>query len=162
ASAAAGDGRVSPSRDAPPIWISEAIVDLYHVKLGDSLTAPLNGTPVRFTVAGIWRDYARSNGAPVISRAGYARLSGGDRAGEAWLWLEPGGDIARVEQAARAVLRNAPPAEAISTRELRERSLSIFDRAFAVTYALEILATVIGLAGIGVAASSTALSRRAE
>jgi putative ABC transport system permease protein len=38
----------------------------------------------------------------------------------------------------------------------------LFDRAFAITYALEAIAVAIGLAGVGVAASSSALARRAQ
>jgi putative ABC transport system permease protein len=45
---------------------------------------------------------------------------------------------------------------------VRERSLQIFDRAFAITYALEAIAVLIGLTGVSFAASSTALARRAE
>jgi putative ABC transport system permease protein len=50
----------------------------------------------------------------------------------------------------------------LTSLELRERSLSIFDHAFAVTYALEAIAVLIGLTGVSFAASSTALARRAE
>ncbi len=47
-------------------------------------------------------------------------------------------------------------------RRLHEKSLRIFDRAFAITYALEVIAVIIGLTGVSFAASSTALARRAE
>jgi putative ABC transport system permease protein len=50
----------------------------------------------------------------------------------------------------------------LTSTALRARSLQIFDRAFAITYALEAIAVIIGLAGVSFAASSTALARRAE
>ena len=50
----------------------------------------------------------------------------------------------------------------MTSTALRERSLRIFDRAFAITYALEAIAVIIGLTGVSFAASSTALARRAE
>ena len=46
----------------PPAWISEAVQDLYRYKLGDAITLPLAGRMQPFTVAGIWRDYARAVG----------------------------------------------------------------------------------------------------
>jgi len=46
--------------------------------------------------------------------------------------------------------------------EVRAISLRFFDRAFAVTYALEAIAVLIGLLGVSFAAASTALARRAE
>ena len=65
----------------------------------------------------------------------------------------------------RSAARSAARRRARDThqhRELRERSLQIFDRAFAITYALEAIAVLIGLAGVSFAASSTALARRAR
>ena len=62
----------------------------------------------------------------------------------------------------RRLLPQGEALELISTDELRERSLQLFDRAFAITYALEAIAVLIGLVGISVAASSTALARRAQ
>jgi len=52
--------------------------------------------------------------------------------------------------------------ELLSSPELRERSLQAFDRAFLVTYALEAIAVLLGLIGVGVAARATALARRAQ
>ena len=52
--------------------------------------------------------------------------------------------------------------EILTSTALREKSLKIFDRAFAITYSLEVIAVLIGLMGVSFAASSTALARRAE
>ena len=49
-------------RDADPAWISEALQDLYGFQLGSQIDLPLAGRMQRFTVAGIWRDYARCRG----------------------------------------------------------------------------------------------------
>jgi len=46
--------------------------------------------------------------------------------------------------------------------DLRRRSLQIFDRSFAVTYALEAIAVIIGLAGITSSFAALAWSRRRE
>ena len=61
-----------------------------------------------------------------------------------------------------AASRAGDSLEILTSTALRERSLQIFDRAFAITYALEAIAVLIGLAGVSFAASSTALARRAE
>jgi len=62
----------------------------------------------------------------------------------------------------RAVFARGDSIEILTSTALRERSLQIFDRAFAITYALEVIAVLIGLTGVSFAASSTALARRAE
>jgi putative ABC transport system permease protein len=148
--------------DAEPAWISEAAQDLYGYKVGDSIDLPLEGRGHRFTVAGIWRDYARTSGSIVISREAYLAATGDTSANEGSVWLHPGASAALVERALRAQFERGDSLEILTSTALRERSLQIFDRAFAITYALEAIAVIIGLTGVSFAASSTALARRAE
>ena len=159
-------GRLPPQGGAEPAWISEAVADLYGYKLGDSLVLPLGGRVQHFAVAGIWRDYARAFGAVVITRSAYSRATGDTDANEGSLWLDGSANAATVETRLRAVLARGGSGDAspeiLTSAALRERSLSIFDRAFAITYALEAVAVIIGLMGVSFAASSTALARRAE
>jgi len=62
----------------------------------------------------------------------------------------------------RGRLPDAAGFEIATTRELREISLRAFDRTFAITYALEIAAVLIGLFGVSVSFSAQALARRRE
>lgn len=143
-------------------WISEAMQDLYHLDVGDVLALPLNGKSVGFTVSGIWRDYARTGGAVVISRETYIALTGDGTATEGSVWLNGTRSATDVETALRACFPRSDSLDILTSQTLRQRSLQIFDRAFAITYALEAIAVVIGLTGVSFAASSTALARRAE
>src|SRR6185295_11332470 len=122
----------------PPAWVNEAMVDLYGFVPGKVVELPIAGQPIPFTVAGVWRDYARPQGAVVIERERYIALTG-DRSAT-------GG--ARLELAAPG--------------EIREISLRAFDRTFAVTYALELAAVVIGLFGLSSSFGALVLSRRRE
>jgi putative ABC transport system permease protein len=149
-------------RDTEPAWISEALQDLYGYRLGSPIDLPLAGRIRRFTVAGIWRDYARMSGSIVISRAAYVAATGDGSANEASIWLRGDARASRVEAALRAQFARGDSLEILTSTALRERSLQIFDRAFAITYALEAIAVIIGLTGVSFAASSTALARRAE
>lgn len=152
--------------DAPPrAFISEAMVDLYGLQGGGRLNLPLpaaGGTIEReFFIAGVFRDYGRSNGAVFIDRAVYARETGDTSASQAALWLTPRADAGAVQQRIRAL----PGTEAFEMRqstEIRELSMRAFDRAFAVTYALEAIAVLIGLVGIASAGAATALARRGQ
>jgi putative ABC transport system permease protein len=145
---------------APPAWISEAMQDLYGYRLGDPVDLPLSGRMQRFTVQGVWRDYARTFGAVVITRSDYVAATGDRNANEGSLWLDGSTTAASAEARLRAALGGAP--EILTSTALREKSLRIFDRAFAITYSLEAIAVLIGLMGVSFAASSTALARRAE
>jgi putative ABC transport system permease protein len=144
------------------VWISEALQDLYGYRVGSRIDLPLAGHSRRFTVAGVWRDYARTTGSIAMSRQAYVAASGDDSANEGSVWLAPGADAGRTEAALRGQFARGDSFEILTSIDLRERSLSIFDHAFAVTYALEAIAVLIGLTGVSFAASSTALARRAE
>jgi putative ABC transport system permease protein len=145
-----------------PAWISEALQDLYGYKIGDAIVLPLAGRVQSFTVAGVWRDYARLSGSIVISRQAYVAATRDTGANEGSVWLTSGVAAASAEKLLRSRLNNGDAVEITTSAALHERSLQIFDRAFAITYALEVIAVIIGLTGVSFAASSTALARRAE
>jgi putative ABC transport system permease protein len=145
-----------------PAWISEALQDQYAVKAGDRLLLPLDGRLQPLFVAGVWRDYARGSGAIVIARAAYIALSADVSANEGSLWRRPAVSAAALEQQVRAALQLGDALELVGSEQVRERALMLFDRAFAITYALEGIAVAIGLVGVGVAASASAVARRAQ
>jgi putative ABC transport system permease protein len=152
----------APGDGLEPAWISEAVQDLYGVTAGGTISLPLAGHVRQFRVIGVWRDYARTFGAVVISLPAYTAATADRSATEASVWLDGHVDPANVEAALRACFLRKDQPEIMTSTVLRERSLQIFDRAFAITYALEAIAVIIGLTGVSFAASSTALARRAE
>lgn len=151
-----------PPALARPAWISEPLQDLYGIHTGQWLELPLAGRSQRFFVAGVWRDYVRPGGAVVVRRSDYIALTADRTASEAALWQRPGSDSERTQARIRALLPQIGALQMFATPELRERSLQIFDRAFLVTYALEAVAVLIGLAGISMASSAATLARRAQ
>jgi putative ABC transport system permease protein len=151
-----------PAPSLPPVWISEGLEDLYGLKVGSRLTLPLGGKNQEYRVAGVWRDYARAFGAVVMSRPTYVAATGDQTANEASVWLDGRRSAAAVEADLRAEMGQENGVDIMTSTAVREKSLQIFDRAFAITYALEAIAVIIGLTGISFAASSTALARRAE
>ncbi|MCK5715776.1 MAG: FtsX-like permease family protein, partial [Nitrosomonadaceae bacterium] len=62
-------------KDAIPIWVSEAIVDLYGYTLGKRVTLPIGVSSTNFVVAGVWRDYGRQFGAIQMQLTDYQTLS---------------------------------------------------------------------------------------
>ncbi|MDH5534394.1 MAG: ABC transporter permease, partial [Betaproteobacteria bacterium] len=155
--------RLMPGPDEPPpVWVSEVAADLYGWRTGQVVELPVGDRAHDFTIAGIWRDYARQSGAVVIERDLYVELTGDRLANDASIWLAPGVAMADVEHALRKGLGDMPGAEIVATREVRAASLALFDRTFAVTYALEVAAVLIGLFGISVSFSAQALARRRE
>lgn len=155
--------QASPAPDAPPpAWISEAVADTRALAPGRTLTLPIAGRSTAFTVAGVWRDYARQQGAVVIERARYRALTGDDTVNEAALWLVPGASAAAARDAIFEYAGGGTRIRAETPASLREISLATFDRTFAVTYALEAAAVVIGLVGLSAALAAQTLARSRE
>jgi putative ABC transport system permease protein len=144
------------------VWISEAVADLYGLRVGDRTRLPIGSAPPAFTVAGIWRDYARQSGAIAIERELYIKLTGDRLANDAAIWLAAGTSIDEAQRSLRGQLPAGAAVEIATTREVRGFSLALFDRTFAITYALEAAAVVIGLFGVSVSFSAQALARRRE
>lgn len=154
---------VTPRPDEPPpVWASEVAAELYGFHTGDRVQLPIGGAPVLFTIAGVWRDYARQNGAIVIDRERYIQLTGDKLANDVALWLAKDASTPDVQRALRDRIGTSDRVEIATTGEVRAASLALFDRTFAITYALELAAIVIGLFGVSVSFSAQALSRRRE
>jgi len=148
--------------EPPPIWVSEAMVDVYGFTLGRVVELPIAGRSELFTVAGVWRDYIRQHGSVLIHSDLYVRLTGDRTANDAALWLEPGTDPARVKAALRAILPGGDKLDVDEPGEIRRRSMQAFDRTFAITYVLELVALVIGLTGLSSSFGALVLARRRE
>jgi putative ABC transport system permease protein len=145
-----------------PVWISEPMQQLYRLQTGQTLRLPLLGREVEVFVGGVWRDYSRQFGAVVIAAADYRALGGRVEATDLALWpRRDGGDDAVAqrwvrEQAARHGI------DGVGSGEIRALSLDIFDKSFAVTYALEAAAMLIGLFGLAVTLAASVWLRARE
>jgi putative ABC transport system permease protein len=156
-------GRRHASRPDDPlrIWVSEAVVDLYGIRTDKVIDLPISGKLRRFVVAGVVRDYARQHGALLMDRGDYIALTGDTRVNDGAIWLAPGAAPADVAAALRA-LPGGGELEVSGPGEIRRRSLGIFDRSFAVTYAMEAVAVVVGLFGLSSSLGAVVLARRRE
>ncbi|MBT9455094.1 MAG: ABC transporter permease [Burkholderiaceae bacterium] len=158
-------GPLFPARPGlPSVYVSEAMVTLYQARQGSTFKLPLRAdqAPVEVWVRGVWRDYARQHGSVMMDAADFVRLTGDTRGNDLALWLEPGAAMAPVQAGLRALLPDPSLIEFASAREIREMSLKIFDRSFAVTYWLQAVAIAIGLFGIAASHSAQVLARRKE
>ncbi|MBO0942611.1 FtsX-like permease family protein [Acidovorax temperans] len=137
-----------------------------------------------FFIAGVWRDYVRQTGAITLDSAAYQRLTGDTRISDLALWPADGVDMAALQNRIRSAAQqasaaapvgsngsgaanhsvdgNPPLVEFVSAQSIRERSLQIFDRSFAVTYWLQAVAIGIGLFGVAASFSAQVLARRKE
>ncbi len=174
--------------DAIPLYVSEAMVDLYSAQKGHIFKQymPLaQGNAAQaatklivapsYYVAGVWRDYARQFGAIAIDQRDYVRITGDAQVNDLAVWPQDGADAGALQSSIRSYISSqfAAPANGVavdasklvefaSADEIRTLSLQIFDRSFAVTYWLQAVAIAIGLFGVAASFSAQVLARRKE
>ncbi|WP_380787098.1 FtsX-like permease family protein [Sphingomonas sp. R86521] len=148
---------------ALPVWVSEPAQRLYGWDPGETVTLPIAGR-TRFVVAGVWRDYGRQAGAVLIDEGDYQRLTGDTGRDEVSVMVAPGADAAKVGRAMTTVLPAGlrDQVEVSQPATLRRFALTLFDRSFAVTYLLEAVAILVGLAGVAATMSAQTIARERE
>ena len=162
-----GNTITKPRAGTLPVWVSEPMTDLYGLKVGSALELQLDqGVRIPTTVMGVWRDYTRQHGAVVLPKAELLEqfnVQFKDTQGAIWPQknVTVKDLVVRIEQAA-STTPLAQKVDFAEPGEIRQLSLDIFDRSFAVTYLLEIAAVVIGLFGVGTTFSAMALQRKRE
>jgi putative ABC transport system permease protein len=149
----------------PVVYVSEALVDLYDWHPGGIQTLPAfneqQGSQ-KVWVAGIFRDYGRQHGALVIDLTSYQTMSNDQHYSGLALWLDHQAEPGVVLNVLRAAIPQFKDLEFINRGDLRALSLKIFDRTFALTYALEIAALLVALFAIATGFAGQALLRQKE
>lgn len=171
-------GPPSGLRAATPVFVSEAVAARLNKAPGDvfpefsdafqAIASAESIASATFYIAGIYRDYARSQGSLVVDRSIHECLVGIRPNSDLAIWLQPGANAVAVQQALREPARAATTdtardtLEIASSAEIRERSMKIFDRSFVITTWLQGVALGIGLFGIAAATSAQTFARRPE
>jgi putative ABC transport system permease protein len=142
------------------VLISEPLATKHSLTAGSTIslfTAAIGDR--KFTVAGVFRDYASSHGKLMLSRAAFEKYWDDERISTLGILLEDtsGQQQAVVVEALRQRLHDAAgrALEIRSGRSIHEQSLAIFDRTFEVTGVLRWL--TVGVAFIGIFSALLAL-----
>jgi putative ABC transport system permease protein len=115
-----------------------------------------------FPVAGIYYDYASSQGTVLMDLEIYRRWWNDDVLSALALRLPQGANADKVAGELEQGLRPIQDLVVRPNRELRADVLEVFDRTFAITGALQILATVVAFIGVLSALLSLQLERQHE
>ncbi len=130
------------------VLITEALAYKRQISPGDQIELPTEQGPLAFTVAGIYRDYGSDSGSVLIDGGVYRDKWKDQTRTSMALYLEPDvDDIVITEQL--QTFTDLPDAVSVySNKSLQQESLNVFDRTFAVTRVLRLLAIIIAVVGI--------------
>jgi putative ABC transport system permease protein len=141
--------------------VSEPFANKHHLHAGDSVTLPLGQARVGFRVVDVFYDYGSEKGFIVVERSTLLRYLPDQAPSSLDVYVAGGGNVddvrAQVEKivAGRSVL-------IFTNRNLRVEAIQIFDRTFAITYALELVAIIVAVIGIAGALLALVIDRRRE
>ncbi|WP_297726487.1 FtsX-like permease family protein [Limnohabitans sp. Rim8] len=149
------------------VFGSEAMADVYGWRAGQEASLPLTAQgEQRVWVGGLFRDYGRQHGTVVMSTPDYERLTGDRSLSSVSVWVVNGADPAQVMAQIQARVQAQMPELAqlkwISASDVRQLSLQIFDRSFAMTYALEAAALFVALFSVAAGVTGQLILRRRE
>jgi putative ABC transport system permease protein len=129
---------------------------------GGVITLDTPTGPRQFPVLGIYYDYASTQGTVLMALPLYQE-TWNDRALTAMaLRLEPGQDVDRVTRTLQDALAPVQRLVVRANQTLRQEVLVVFDRTFAITGALQLLATVVAFIGVLSSLLSLELERQRE
>jgi putative ABC transport system permease protein len=116
-----------------------------------------------FDVVGVYYDYSSDAGAILMRRDAYRQLFEDDKISSLALYVDDGA-VSDVGAFAADLRRQFAGRELVinANRELRENALVIFDRTFAITSALNLLATVVAFIGVLSALMALQIERTRE
>jgi putative ABC transport system permease protein len=158
--------------DASTVWrrfaagevvlVSEPFAYHRRLAVGDRVRLRTESGERDFPIGGVVYDYGGSEGVVFMARGAYERF-----------WTDRGisavavhaADPSRLDALMDALRRAAGPDQELfirSHRDLREASLEVFDRTFAVTSVVRLLAMVVAFVGILSALMAQALERARE
>ncbi len=130
------------------ISISDYLKVKYDLKLGDTVEI---GTPTgkhSFLITYTSISYSTTSGFLYLDRKWLKEHWGLDDTTQLSIYLRKGEDVQRFIDKLSARLQDRYALTITDSKQLRENSIAIFDKSFALTYAIELIAILISLIGV--------------
>ena len=141
--------------------VTQTFANKHHLHSGDRITIPLGDRRATFTITGVYYDYSSERGFVLVDRATLLKYLPNQPPTNLAIYLSPGADPTAVRRA----IQNATarfPIDIAPNEKLRKGAVEIFDRTFAVTYALEGVAIIVAMLGAANSLLALVLDRRRE
>jgi putative ABC transport system permease protein len=143
------------------IIVSEPFTYKHKVKTGDTIMLPLGETRASFQIVDIFYDYASERGYILMDREVLLKFLPDETPTNLAVFVAQN---AKAEEVRKEIQEAAAGHRILifSNRDLRTEAVRIFDRTFAITYALEAVAAIVAVMGIAGALITLVIDRRRE
>jgi len=143
------------------VVVSEPFTYKHHKKAGDSILLSLGEKTAAFRIADVYYDYSSERGSLLMDRNTMLRYLPDPTPSNLAIYVSS--NVA--PESVRAEIEKAAAGHRVllfSNRDLRTEAIRIFDRTFAITYALEAVAAAVAIMGIAGALLALVIDRRRE
>lgn len=147
--------------NAGAVAITEPFANKHEVAEGSKITLLTDKGEQEFRIVGVYYDYSSDQGSILMSLDVYRNFWNDKAISGFSVYVAPNYDVNQVEDAVRAALRGNDIVVQ-SNRALREAALVIFDRTFAITQALRVIAVAVAFIGILSALMALQMERTRE
>ena len=147
--------------EAGGVIVNEPMANRYGLTVGDDLWLQTDRGQMAFPIVGVAVDFD-VNAAAFLHDPVYRGLWDDDRLSAIGLFVEDGVDVDAQVTAIRSAFAGEAELLVRSNRGTRENALEVFDRTFAITIALQVLATLVAFIGILSTLMSLQLERSRE
>jgi putative ABC transport system permease protein len=160
--AAGGDAASWQAFDTGAIFISEPLAYRTGLGVGDTLRLRTDQGERDFPVAAIYYDYASDRGVIRMADSTFRALWNDRAASSFAFYVAPGTNVDMLIDSFEQQIAGRATLILSSNQGLRQGTLEIFDRTFAITGVLQILATIVAFIGILSALMALQLERSRE
>jgi putative ABC transport system permease protein len=148
-------------RDSNAVVVSEPFTYKHHKRAGDFMTLSLGEAKATFRIVDVYYDYSSERGSILMDRNTMLRYLPDPAPSNLAIYISPEAHL----EVVRAEIEKVAAGHRIllfSNRDLRSEAIRIFDRTFAITYALEAVAVIVAVMGIAGALLALVIDRRRE
>ena len=132
------------------LLVSEPFAYHQQVKAGDRVTVQTDvAGKVELEIAGVYQDYSATQGMVVLPRRVYEKYWSDRGISTIGLMLSTDADVAAITQQLHAWAGESEKAVLVrSNKTIRDFSLKVFDRTFAITNVLRVLVVIVAFIGV--------------
>ena len=143
------------------VIVSEAFSLKHRVSVGDILNLQTLNGRTKFEVSAVYFDYSRERGYIILDRTTFLKYYKENQINSFVIYLN---DKSKLNQVRKEVLKTLNEHRLIirSNTELKKQVLEVFDKTFAITYSLEIIAILVAVLGLFNTLVSLILERKRE
>lgn len=150
------------TKDKGEVFVSESFALRFGVMEGDLVTLPTAKGDHAFRIAAQFYDYSNDSGTLTMDKSLFQNWFGESLPTHVAMYLRPGADAETVKTELVQHLDGRGFVAIFTNAGLRQEVLRIFDSTFAITWALEIIAILVAMAGVAATMMTLVLERKEE